>query len=211
MGAEHTAEHVRLVYHHVTQIPEQPVPGAVVGEDAHVQHVGVGDDDAGASPDCAPVLAWGVAVVDGVAGAAEPGRQGLQRLALVLRQRLGGEYVERTGGAVLDQGLDHRHLVAQALAAGGRRRDDDVLALPDLVDGLDLMGVQRVDALRGKSLGQAWVQGRVEFAVLSRARRDALAVYELVLVPGHVLQIGQKRVDVQAAPIRPRQAAPHPL
>ena len=158
-----------------------------------------------------PVLALGVAVVDGVAGAAEPGRQRLQRLALVLRQRLGGEHVERTGGAVLDQGLDHRQLVAQALAAGGRRRDDDVLAAPDVVDGLGLVGVQSVDALRGESLVQERVQRRVEFAVLSRARRDALAVHELVLVPGHELQIIEKSVYVQAAPIRPRQAAPRLL
>ena len=44
MGPEHAPVDVGLVDHHVLQLAKKPAPVLVVGEDAEVEHVRVGED-----------------------------------------------------------------------------------------------------------------------------------------------------------------------
>jgi hypothetical protein len=62
--SEDAAIDVRLVDDHVPQVREHVPPAVVVGQHAHMEHVGVGQDDVRRAPDLAAVLDRGVAVVD---------------------------------------------------------------------------------------------------------------------------------------------------
>ena len=63
--AEHAAVHVRLVEHDVAQVVQVLGPALVVRQDAHVQHVGVAQQDGGRAPQQGARLRRRVAVVDG--------------------------------------------------------------------------------------------------------------------------------------------------
>ena len=92
--AEHAAVDVRLVDDDDREVREQLGPGGVVGEDADVEHVGVGEHDVRAPADVRARLTRGVAVVDRgthLLGQAE----GAQRAGLVLGECLGRVEVER--------------------------------------------------------------------------------------------------------------------
>ena len=143
VGAEHAAVGVRLVHHHPGQVGQEIAPGTVIGQDAHVQHVGVGEDEVGARADRAPFLARRVAVVDGVTqeAAAERG----QLAGLVLGQRLRRIEVERPGGRIPGERVQHRQVERQRLAAGRARRHDRVPPRRCL-QGVGLVGPELVDS-----------------------------------------------------------------
>ena len=61
--AEDAPVSVEFVEHDVAQVAEEPRPAGVVGEDAGVKHVGVGDQQAGLAADSRAVRGGGVAVV----------------------------------------------------------------------------------------------------------------------------------------------------
>ena len=157
--AEHPAVRVQLVDDDDPELLEQLEPLGVVGQDRRVEHVRVGHDDLPRGADRGADRGRCVAVV-GRGRDRQAGRCGqLAELGdLVLSEGLGREEVQRARGGVLGDRLERRQRVAQRLAGGGRRDDDDVLAGVDGVDGLGLMGVQRLDA----ALGQAAHDARVE-------------------------------------------------
>ena len=62
--AEHTAIDVCFVDHHVGEVREHVAPAVVMGEDADVQHVGVGQHEVRPLADLPAALDLGVAVVD---------------------------------------------------------------------------------------------------------------------------------------------------
>ena len=62
--AEDAAVDVRLVDDDHREVGEEVAPAAVVGQDPHVQHVGVGEDEVRAPADLRALLARRVAVVD---------------------------------------------------------------------------------------------------------------------------------------------------
>jgi hypothetical protein len=93
VGAEHPAVDVRLVHDDVPQVREDVSPTVVVGEDAHVEHVRVREDDVRPGADLPPPFVLRVAVVNRGAEARE--LQRAERSRLVLRQRLGRIEVER--------------------------------------------------------------------------------------------------------------------
>ena len=64
VGPEHAPRDVRLVDHHQAQAKEEVGPPFVAGQDAGVQHVGVGHDQVGVSANEWPLGTWRVAVVD---------------------------------------------------------------------------------------------------------------------------------------------------
>ena len=64
VGAEHAAVDVRLVDHDDREVREEVAPGAVVGQDPDVEHVGVREDQVRPPADRRALLALGVAVVD---------------------------------------------------------------------------------------------------------------------------------------------------
>ena len=127
VGAEDAAVDVRLVDDDVAEPRQHLAPVLVVGQDADVEHVGVGQDQVGAAPDRGALLARRVAVVDRVPEAAGGDLDELARL--VLGQRLGRVEVERPRVRVAGDRVEHRHVEGERLARRGAAGDDHVLGL----------------------------------------------------------------------------------
>ncbi len=149
MAAEDAAIGVDLIDDDVFQPPEERTPIGMEGQDAGMEHVGVGDEHAAAGADARPLPARCVAIVgvdrDGQPGGVDDGR----RLCfLVVGQRLGGKEIEGTGGGVGRQPRQDGQRIGQRFAAGRGRGDDDVLAAGHGVDGRRLVAVELLDAPR---------------------------------------------------------------
>lgn len=124
--AEHAPVGVALVDHHEREPAQERPPVAVSGQDAVVQHVGVGQYEPGVFADPLALGARGVAVVAGRAYAVEvEGGDGAQ---LVGGECLGRGQVEHGRARVGEQGRQRRQLVRQRLARPGAGGDDHVLA-----------------------------------------------------------------------------------
>ena len=133
---------VQLVDHDVAQVLEVARPFGVVRQDAGVQHVGIGEHHVGALADGAARVLGGVAIVgEGADLAAHFLHSQLKLVELILGQRLGGEQVHGARALVAHQQIEHRQVVAERLAAGGRGDDDHVLAVLNLVEGVGLVGI----------------------------------------------------------------------
>ena len=106
-----------LVDDHVLQVLEELDPLGVVGKDAGVQHVWVGDHHV---PCCADGLSGvdrGVAVVGvGLDVYSEVGDQAVELVQLILGEGLGGKEIHGPGLGILQQGVEDRDVVAQCLA-----------------------------------------------------------------------------------------------
>jgi hypothetical protein len=137
---------VELVDNHVAQVLEEHRPLGVMGQDAGVQHVRVGQDEVRPGPDRPPRVLGRVAVVGEHAQLGEAAGQLLQLGQLVLGQRLGGEEVEHPGLGLGQQRLEHRQVVAERLARGGRRHHHEVLSLFNQFPSASLMRVELADA-----------------------------------------------------------------
>ena len=111
--AEHPAQDVGLVHGHYSQVAQEICPGLVVGQDADVEHVGVGEDHVRAASHVGPYGLGRVAVVGRRVDAAQP--EGPYLPQLVLGQRL--RRVEKQGLArrALERVLEGRYLVARDL------------------------------------------------------------------------------------------------
>ena len=143
---EDAAVDVRLVHDDVAQVREDVRPAVVVGEDAHVEHVRVGQDRVRPPADLPAALVLGVAVVDRRLHARDVELG--ERARLVLRQGLRRVEVEgaqlRVGGERVQDG----EVEGERLAAGGAGGDDDVLAAPRRLERLRLVREER-HRLRG--------------------------------------------------------------
>ena len=95
MGAEHAPVDMCLVYHHDFKVVEKSRPCLVIGQDAHMQHIRIGQYNAGGFFNIRSVPLWSVTVE----GITFPGldnvRAGklIQTAQLVLCQRFGGKQV----------------------------------------------------------------------------------------------------------------------
>ena len=169
--AEDAAVGVQLVDHHEAQRLEELRPLGVMGQDPLVEHVRVGDDDVAVRAHRLARVAGRVAVEGVGANAEVAGRVQLQDLGdLVLRERLGGEEVERLG-ARLERGVDDRQVVAERLARGGRRDDYGVAAGRDVVPRLALVAVEAEDAALAQRPGEPRVEAGREVGVPRRRAR----------------------------------------
>ncbi len=148
----HVAAHdapvgVDLVDHHELEAGKEAGPGGVKRQQAHMQHVRVADQHVGRlGLDGLALARRGVAVIN--RGPQKWGGQGgvqfLQGLELVLLQlqRLQGEEIEGVAAVVPEERFQHRQIVNQGLAAGGGRGHQQVLAGPDVRQGLGLMAIE---------------------------------------------------------------------
>ena len=163
VAAEHAAVGVQLVDDDDPDLLEELEPLRVMREDRGVEHVRVRDHDLPGRADGRPDRRRRVAVVRRRRDRerARPGELGELR-DLVLAERLRREEEERARRRVLRQRLQDRQRVAQRLARGGRRDDDDVLAGMDRLDGLRLVAVQRGDPAVLQPADDARVQPRRE-------------------------------------------------
>ncbi len=167
--AEHAAVDMGLVDDDDREVREQLGPGGVVGEDADVEHVGVGEHDVRPPADVRARLARGVAVVDRRAHA--PGQaEGRERARLVLGERLRRVEVQRAGFRVAAEHVERRQVEAQRLARGGPGGDDR-RPVPGGVDRLRLMGVEAFDLQAGERVEHFGVQlcGGVDQLRLTRS------------------------------------------
>ena len=125
-------------------------------QNAGVQHIGIGDDDAaGLARRFAP-LARGVAVVGlNCDRLTQITQQFAQRCELIVRQRLRRKKIQRSRLRIAQQGVEHRQVVAQRLARSRRGHHADVLAAQHTVDGGRLMRVELIDAARLQRFTQA--------------------------------------------------------
>ena len=147
MAAEDASIRVELVNHHVAQVLEQLGPARVVREDARVQHVGVAQHQMRARPNRPPGVLRRVTVVgedaDLLSSSLRQGlAQALKLRELILRERLGRKQIERTAGGILQDGVQHRRVVAERLARRRRRDHDDVAAGQRVLDRFGLMRVE---------------------------------------------------------------------
>ena len=158
VAAEDAAVGVQFVDDHIAQVAEQFGPLQMVRQDTGVQHVGVGEEQAGALAGRGALTLWRVAVVG---GGREFGVFAQRRVKppqlgqLIVGQRLGGEEIERTRRRAVQQRLRDRQVVAKGLAAGGRCDDHPVLAGAGSRPRRRLMGVEAVDALRAQRRSDA--------------------------------------------------------
>ncbi len=119
-------------------------------QNASVQHVRVGQHDAGILADGGAVFLRGIAVIDGrcqVPGSRCEVRgfrcqviiEGLQVGELILGEGFGGEEVEGAGILILKEGGKDGQVVGQGLSAGSAGGKDDVLACLRMNPGFELV------------------------------------------------------------------------
>jgi hypothetical protein len=176
--AERAAVGVDLVHDDVLQAAQEIAPAAVVvGQDARVQHVGVGDHEVGALHDLGALLARRVAVEGAQRARAQRGfEQGAEGALLVARERFGGvKQQDAEGGFALAVVAQDRQQERERLARGGARDEHGVLAGCDRLEGLGLVRVELADSARAQDLGQA----RVE-AFRKRRQHGVLGLQRLV-------------------------------
>lgn len=145
--------------------------------------------------------AWGVSpsyVPKRTFASGPPAAVSLPSAQLVLRQRFGGEEVERSIPVVFQNRLKHREVVAERLAAGRARRHDDVAPVAGGVDRLRLVAVEPLDSHPLERRLERGGQRALQPTEGRRAGRQPLAVSNLVLVPGLGLDRVEERVDVHA-------------
>ncbi len=179
--AEHAAVDMRLVDHDPGEVGEHIAPGAVVGQDAHVQHVRIREHEVRALADLAALLPRRVAVVDRVAEVA-PAEAG-ERAGLVLCERLGRIEVEGARGQVGRERVEHGQVERERLAARGACRDDRVAPASGF-ERVRLVGPERLDS----HLRETLAHGRME-VVRQRLGEARLRAFdrrrdELLVAPG---------------------------
>ena len=115
--AEDAAVRMHLVDDHIAQVAQETRPLGVLRQDAGVQHVGIRQDEVRLAAQFLARARRRVAIVDaGVQHGPELQsglRQTREALQLILRQRLGGEQVERGRARLLEQALECRQVEAQ--------------------------------------------------------------------------------------------------
>ncbi len=159
MRAEDAAVGVRLVDDDPAQVRDEVTPALVVGQEPHVHHVRVGEDQVRAAPETRAVLARRVAVVDRVAQVGK--LEGRELPRLVLGERLGGVEVERTRLGVEREALQDGQIERERLAgccAAGR----DHVALAALAQRLVLVRVEALDPGAAQAVGEDGRQVRGE-------------------------------------------------
>ena len=163
---------MQLIQDDEPQLLPERLPGPVVREKRQVQEVGVADENLGRiGLELRPAVGRRVAIQD-LGPDARPLREELpEGLQLVLLERLGGKQEQGAGLGVAEQVLQDGKLIRQALPGRRPGDDQDVPAGPGVRHGVDLVGVEPLDAdllqglperrgERGRQIGKAWRPGR---------------------------------------------------
>jgi len=193
MGTEDAAVDMRLVYYDIPQTREEFLPHAVVGQDAEVHHVGVGEHNLGRPLDSGAFILRCIAVEGGVV---QPDflldGQFSQAAQLVLGQRLGGEKVEGAASLLSQDSVEDRYVIAQGLAAGRGSDHHHVFPRADEVNRLSLVAVEREQAVCLERFLKPGMQGLVQFPIRCLTGCDVLDMDNLVSVGGELLKSGKK-------------------
>ena len=173
--AEDAAVGVQLVQYHVAEVFEQPFPARVVGKDAGVQHIGVGQNQVRAIADGGTSIGGRVAVVsERPQRLAQLFRPAVELRQLVLCQGFGGEEVHGPRFRVLNERVQNRQVVAKRLPGSRGRNHHQVPALARQTKRLRLVGVELLDAAAFEDFGEVGRKAFGERGVLCVAGRDTL-------------------------------------
>ena len=153
MTAEHAAIGVKLVDDDEFQVLEQLRPARMVRQDARVHHVGIAEHHVRLAANGAARVRRRIAVVGkdpdlDARIARDDLREAVQFGELILREGLGRKQIERPRRRVLQDRVQHRRVVAERFARGGRRDGDDVAPGEHVLERLGLVRVELLDAPR---------------------------------------------------------------
>ena len=172
IGAENAPVGVNLVNDDIAQVFKQLYPLGVVGENAAVQHVRVGNHNVSCLPDGFPGCTWRVPVIGvGFDVHIHFFNQLVQLTDLIGRQCLGGEQIQCPGILILQNGGKHRKIVAHGFAGGGGSDHHHVLPGGGSGNAVCLMGVQLMNPTLLKHGNQPSIQRIGERSVLSSTGR----------------------------------------
>ncbi len=178
MRAEDAAVHVRLVDDDVAEVVEDVAPAVVVREHAHVEHVGVREDEVRPLADLPAPLGRRVAVVDRLAQALDP--QLAERSSLILCERLRRVEVQRAGLRRPRDRVEHGKVESEGLSGRRSRRDDDVLAAARSLPCLGLVDEEAGDSGCDERGGHARIEVVGQRLDPRSARRFEPAVGDLL-------------------------------
>ena len=111
-----------------------------------------------------------------------------EALELILGERLGRKEVERGRLGILDEPLEHRQVVAQALSARRSGHDHDVTAPTQGPDRFGLVDVEARDSLGLDRADDRFGQRRRQRPEARGARGDGVPVNQGSLVVGSIGQ-----------------------
>jgi hypothetical protein len=152
MRAEHAPVGVQLVDDDVAEVLEEHRPLRVMGQDAGVQHVGIGQHHVGARAHRPPRVLRRVAVVREHPQLGQLLGELLQLRELVLRERLRREEIERARVRLVHERLQHGQVVAERLAGRGRGDHDDMAPRLHDLPCACLVAIELLDAARAQRL-----------------------------------------------------------
>ena len=140
---------MQFVNHNVFKVYKELLPLGVMGQNARMQHVRIGDDDMPLPANRLACIIGGIAVVgEGFDVSLQFGDQAVGFMHLVLGQRLGGKKIKGPCFRLIENALQDRQIVAQRFAAGRGGHQNDILAVPDKAHGLGLMLIEFLHAPR---------------------------------------------------------------
>ena len=131
----------------VAEVFEDLGPLGVVGKDSGVEHVRVGEDHVGAFPDLLARVLRRVTVIGESTDAGAHGfDDGVELVELIFGEGLSGKQIKCARFGVSNEAAEDGQVVAEGLAASGRRDDDDVGALLEEAERFGLVGVELLDS-----------------------------------------------------------------
>jgi len=161
----------------------------MVGEDAGVEHVGIGDHYVTLAADGLPGVVRGVAVVGvGLDVCLEIADEDVDLVHLILGQGLGGKNIEGPCLRLFKNPLQYREVVAEGLAARRGRHQNDVPAGAHQFHGLALVAVEPPDPPVGEDLPEAGMEPDGEIHIPALPGRDLPERPDIVQEPFILLQ-----------------------
>ena len=174
VAAENAAIGMQLVDHDVAQILEEPRPTGVVRQHSGVQHIGIGQHDAGSAANGSACVLRRVAVIGkGANIAARRPDQPMEFGELIFGQGLGGKQIKGASVGIFEKLVEDGQIVAKRLAAGGRRHQNHVFACPDTFERFGLVAVEARDTALGQDFFQPRVNRFRQIGKLALASRQA--------------------------------------
>ena len=153
MAAENPSVDVKLIHNHIFQVGKKLLPLGVMGQDAGVQHVGVGDHHVALLADGLPGIVRCVPIIgESLDVCFEFTDESMYLCHLVVGQGLRGEKIDGSGLWFFEDPLEHGDVIAQGLTAGCWRDQNHVLTLMNQLYGTGLVAIKFCDASLGKDL-----------------------------------------------------------
>ena len=141
MGAEDPTVGVKLVDDNVPQVLKELDPLGMVGKDARMEHIRIGDYDVPLSPNRLPGILRGVPIVGEGSNGCPYGIDKLLELGhLILRERLCGEEIDSLSGWIAQLVVEYGEVIAEGLSRSRGRDHHDILSAAHCPKGIALMG-----------------------------------------------------------------------